>query len=164
MRLGSFIAAGLVAIAAVHAVRSGDAGAVEAADPPRAVLVGNVAGAAALTKAEDGHFWADARVNGAQVRVMVDTGATAVALTPYDARRVGLDPDVLVYDAPINTAAGPAHAAVASLERISIAGIEARNVEAIVVPEGLSHSLLGMSYLERLSRIEVTRDTLILRR
>jgi uncharacterized protein (UPF0276 family) len=48
-------------------------------------------------KASDGHFWADGEVNGARVRFLVDTGATAVALTPADAERLGIDLKGLKY-------------------------------------------------------------------
>jgi aspartyl protease family protein len=43
-----------------------------------------------LPRAADGHFYAEAIVNGAPVRFIVDTGATRVALTKADAQRAGL--------------------------------------------------------------------------
>jgi len=48
------------------------------------------AASATIAKSTDGHFWARGTVNGASVRFLVDTGATAVALTPADAERLGL--------------------------------------------------------------------------
>ncbi len=122
------------------------------------------AGAAALPRDADGHYWAEARVNGARVRFLVDTGATYVALTAADARRVGVDVDDLEFIHPIATAGGQALAAVVTLNRLSVAAITERDVEAIVLREGLDQSLLGMSFLGRLSRIEASRDTIILRR
>jgi len=47
---------------------------------------------ARIAKSSDGHYWANGRVNGENVRFLVDTGATAVSLTPDDARRLGFEP------------------------------------------------------------------------
>ena len=52
---------------------------------------------AAVLKGADGHFWAEGQVNGEPVRFLVDTGATAVALTPADAERLGFRPQDLDY-------------------------------------------------------------------
>ena len=120
-------------------------------------------GAATVAKAEDGHYWADASVDGREVHFLVDTGASAVALTPADAERLGIDPSSLNYAVTVSTAAGQTHAARISLQSIAIAGAEVDNVEAFVVPTGLEHSLLGMTYLGRLSRFEATPTALILR-
>ena len=54
--------------------------------------------AASISKAVDGHYWAEADVNGERVRFLVDTGATAVALTPEDALRLGFEPKDLDID------------------------------------------------------------------
>jgi aspartyl protease family protein len=117
---------------------------------------------AELTKSADGHYWADAQVNGQSVHVLVDTGSTTVALTPDDARRLGLDPDDLNYAYQVSTASGMARAAQVHLASVSVAGAEVDNVDALVVEKGLPTSLLGMSYLGRLSRFEATPSTLIL--
>jgi len=130
------------------------------APPPAAPATG---GPASLVKAADGHFWAEASVNGKQVRFLVDTGATTVALTAADAQRLGLDLDTLTFDRPVMTAAGEAKAAVVELDYIAIAGARVDKVQALVLKEGLSASLLGMSYLGRLSRFEATPTALILR-
>ena len=120
-------------------------------------------GVASLAKAADGHFWAEATVNGKRVRFLVDTGATTVALTAADARRLGLDLDSLEFDKPVATAAGEAKAALVELDYVSVAGARVEKVQALVLEKGLPSSLLGMSYLGRLSRIEATRTALILR-
>lgn len=122
-------------------------------------------GSGAVAKASDGHFWADADVHaaasGAQsVRFLVDTGATAVALTPADAERLGLRPKDLKYGQSVTTANGAGRAAAVTLASISINGARVENVQALVVSDGLDVSLLGMSYLGRLTRFEATRDTL----
>ncbi|MBN9318225.1 MAG: TIGR02281 family clan AA aspartic protease [Caulobacterales bacterium] len=118
---------------------------------------------AAVARAGDGHYWAQADVNGKAVRFLVDTGATSVVLTATDAARLGLEPKELIYDRPVVTADGRTEAAAVVLDHLSIAGARVDKVEALVIAEGLEPSLPGMSYLGRLSRFEATPTALILR-
>ena len=117
---------------------------------------------AAIAKSTDGHFWARGTVNGASVRFLVDTGATAVALTPADAERLGLTPADLHYSYRVVTAGGQTRAASVKLASITVAGARLNDVDALVIETGLDTSLLGMSYLGRLSRFEATRQSLVL--
>jgi aspartyl protease family protein len=119
--------------------------------------------AASVVKADDGHYWAEAAVNGTAVHFLVDTGASAVALTPADAQRLGFDPQSLNYSITVNTANGAAHAAEVNLASVTVAGAEVDNVQAYVIDSGLQTSLLGMTYLGRLSQFEATKTSLILR-
>lgn len=119
--------------------------------------------AASIAKSGDGHYWAEADVNGSRVRFLVDTGASAVALTIADAKRLGFEPEKLSYDYKVATASGPARAAAVKLGRVSVAGAAISDVDALVIERGLDTSLLGMTYLGRLSRFEATRTVLILR-
>lgn len=136
----------------------------QAAPPMRAAVatVDPTVGAASVTKAGDGHYWAEADVDGKAVRFLVDTGASAVALTRYDAQRLGIDTDNLNYAYNVTTASGQTRAAAVRLASISIAGARVTNVDALVIEDGLDSSLLGMTYLGRLSRFEATPTTLIL--
>lgn len=120
------------------------------------------ASSTAIAKSTDGHFWAVGSVNGASVRFLVDTGATAVALTPADAQRLGLGPEDLHYSARVVTAGGSARAASVRLASITVGGAKLENVDALVIEKGLDTSLLGMSYLGRLTRFEATRKSLVL--
>jgi aspartyl protease family protein len=117
-------------------------------------------GTGAVAKGPDGHFWADAEVNGKPVHFLVDTGATAVALTPQDAERLGFRAKDLNYGYDVTTAGGGTRAAAITLASISVNGARLENVQALVVSDGLDVSLLGMSYLGRLTRFEATRNTL----
>ncbi len=118
---------------------------------------------AQVTKASDGHYWAQAQVNGRWVKFLVDTGASTVALTGADAQRLGFDLDTLNYVHPVITAAGKTAAAAVTLDAVSIAGARVEKVDALVLRDGLATSLLGMSYLGRLTRFEATKTALILR-
>lgn len=117
---------------------------------------------AAIAKASDGHYWAEGEVNGQPVRFLVDTGATAVALTPADAARLGFKTQDLRYDYRVVTAGGQTRAAAVKLDSVSVAGARLEDVDAVVIEKGLDVSLLGMSYLGRLARFEATRSALVL--
>jgi len=118
---------------------------------------------AQVLKAADGHYWADARIDGQAVRVMVDTGASVVALTPADARRLGLRLTPADFTGTVITASGSVRAAPVQLAEVAVAGARVDEVEALVVEHGLPHSLLGMSYLGRLSSFSATPAGLTLR-
>ncbi|MCR5881012.1 TIGR02281 family clan AA aspartic protease [Phenylobacterium sp. J367] len=117
---------------------------------------------AEIPKAADGHYWAQAEVNGQAVRFLVDTGATAVALTPNDAQRLGIRIEQLKFDYTVGTAAGRTRAAPVRLASVSVDGARIENVDALVIEEGLDSSLLGMTYLGRLSSFQATRQALFL--
>jgi len=111
----------------------------------------------------DGQFWTDARVDSGIVHFLVDTGASSVALTLEDARKAGIRDRELTYNVPISTAGGRNMAASITIGTLSVGGITLRNVDAIVVPKGLHVSLLGMTYLGQLQKVEASSDTLTLR-
>ncbi|MDO9588694.1 MAG: TIGR02281 family clan AA aspartic protease [Brevundimonas sp.] len=142
-----------------HAGLRGQARAA-AAVPAHAPASGD---AAQVLKAADGHYWAEALIDGRAVRVMVDTGASVVALTPADAARLGLRLEPADFSGTVITASGPARAAPVELQAVAVAGARVERVAALVVEAGLPHSLLGMSYLGRLSAFSATPAGLTLR-
>lgn len=120
-------------------------------------------GAVYLRAVQGGHFLADAAVNGTHVRFLVDTGATIVALNNSDAQRLRLNLEKLAFDTPVDTANGKTFAARVTLDEISIGAISRKNVSALVVQEGLTQSLLGMSFLNSIGNFEMGDGVLILR-
>jgi aspartyl protease family protein len=116
-----------------------------------------------LQKSDDGHFWARVTINGQAIRMMVDTGATEIALDPADARRIGLNPETLAFNIPVSTAAGPSRAAGVKLDTVSIGPIVRDNVPATVMVASGGVSLLGMGFLGQLSQVNAQGDTLTLR-
>jgi aspartyl protease family protein len=118
---------------------------------------------ASLRKEGDGHFWATAYVNGTPVKFLVDTGASLVALSERDARKIGLDTDRLERNAEVRTAAGRVKAAITTITKIEIDGVTVKNVQAVVIDKGLEHSLLGMSFLNRLDGWDVTPTAIVIR-
>lgn len=117
-----------------------------------------LAGETALSRAPDGHFYADTGVNGQQVHMLVDTGASIVVLTAEDARSAGLDwkqSDIVVIGRGVN---GIVRGVPVHLDRFELGGVEMRDVDAAVVPDGLNVSLLGQSLLSRLGGVRIEGD------
>jgi aspartyl protease family protein len=106
------------------------------------------------TPNERGHVVLDAAVNGAPVRMLVDTGASLVTLSPADARAAGIDPAALVFSGYVNTANGTARMAPVTLREVRIDQLSIYDVPGAVL-ENLNASLLGMSFLRRLQGYEM---------
>lgn len=104
-----------------------------------------------------GHFETEATINGKRIAVLIDTGATSVALRHEDVGRLGLRPPMPSdYTVPISTANGVAKAARVTLDEVRIGAVRVRRVEALVMPERmLATNLLGMSFIRRLSNVEM---------
>ena len=110
-----------------------------------------------------GHFNTQAEINGRPVEVMIDTGATMVALSYEDAERAGLYINGSEFTGSVSTANGVARVAPVTLDRVSIGDITVRDVSAAVAEPGrLRRSLLGMSFLSRLSRFDMRAGVLVL--
>ena len=95
-----------------------------------------------------GHFSGQGQINGRTVQFMVDSGATTVALSQAEARRIGLDwqrgqPAMTV------TANGPVPAHAVVLSSVRLGGVELANVAALVLPFEMPVVLLGNSFLGR---------------
>jgi clan AA aspartic protease (TIGR02281 family) len=115
-----------------------------------------------LAISPDGHFRVQGSVGATAVLFLVDTGASNVLLSPADARRMGYNPAGLSYTQIYRTADGEARAAPLVLPEIDLGPIRVSNVTASVFEHETSASLLGMSFLSRLSGYEVTGNILTL--
>ena len=112
----------------------------------------------------NGHYFVKASINNQTVDVLVDTGASAVALSYEDADRVGLHPHNLDYTVPVSTANGQTKAARVKLSKVEIDNVRVDDVDAYVMPEGaLQGTLLGMTFLSRLSSFKSEGGTLTLK-
>lgn len=117
-----------------------------------------------LSAIEGGHFLADAAVNGTHVRFLVDTGASMVALSAFDAQRLGIDLEKLDFDITVSTANGETKTARVTLDELSIGSISRKKVRASVALDGdMDISLLGMSFLNSIGSFEMGDGVLILR-
>ena len=120
-------------------------------------------GSVELRAGASGHFETTAYINGRPVEVLVDTGATLVALTYEDAERLGIFLGPGDFTHRVNTANGSARVAPVNIGQIEIDDITVRDIKGIVSERGrLNQTLLGMAFLNRLSRAEMRKGLLIL--
>ncbi|WP_425100046.1 retropepsin-like aspartic protease family protein [Tropicibacter sp. S64] len=112
----------------------------------------------------DGHYYAVLDINGAQTRFVVDTGASGVVLTREDAERAGLDTKDLAFYSEAMTANGAVRTAPVRLDQVALGPFTDRGVQAFVNAGEMDTSLLGMTYLQRFSRIEIANGRLVLER
>jgi aspartyl protease family protein len=128
---------------------------------PRATVLES--GDIRIPRAEDGHFYLTVQVNGTPIDFMADTGATNMVLTAQDARRIGIDPQALVYLGEARTANGSVATARVTLPKVQLGPFEDRQVSAWVNGGEMDISLLGMDYLGRY-RIGIDGGEMILKR
>ncbi|MFZ6770670.1 retropepsin-like aspartic protease family protein [Undibacterium sp. Di26W] len=107
-------------------------------------------GNSVVLKAGDrGHFMAPAVINGVSVSMLVDTGASLIALPASEAVRMGLK-----YKegrlGRANTAGGVVDTYLVKIDTIKVGDVELHQVEASVIENGLTMPLLGMSFLNRM--------------
>jgi len=120
--------------------------------------------AASIAADAGGQYRARALIEGQDVEVMIDTGATVVALTSQTAARLGLTPDPSRPRWKMNTANGVALASPVMLRSVNLGAIYMDNVQAVVMPPGASSiNLLGASFLKRLVSVEQRDGMLVLR-
>ena len=134
--------------------------AVPSPAPPPPATAGNGFASRELARAPDGHFYADAQVNGARIRFLVDTGATMVALTRADAQRAGIA--LPSERATAIGVGGPVEVMPVTIDRIAVGPLAARQVPGAVA-EDLDVSLLGQSFLARVGTVEIQGDRMVLR-
>ena len=121
-------------------------------------------GQISVPRQSDGHYYLNLALNGETVRFVVDTGASDMVLSIDDARRVGLDPDSLNFIGTANTANGQVRTASVRLNTVRLGDITDTDVYASVNGGEMDGSLLGMGYLEKWGRIEISGGELRLTR
>jgi len=107
-----------------------------------------------LTADARGHFAAAGSLNGYPMSFLVDTGATAIAISAAEAKRIGLDYKA-GQAAGVSTAAGVVPAWRVTFNTVKVGSITLNQVDGLVVEAGLNVPLLGMSFL---NRMEMKRD------
>lgn len=154
------LAAGLLLIAqlAQHAERS-DAALMMGSEPKLSVEGGETV----IPLSSDGHYWADAQVDGTTVRFLIDTGATFTGMSKDNAEAAGVTPDLQQMPLELNTANGIIVATTGRVGELSFGNITVRNLE-VAVPRDLDDdtNVLGMNLLSQLESWRVEGDRLIL--
>jgi aspartyl protease family protein len=166
--LGSFslldrLSAPAPVAAAPASVAEAPAEAVDAASPAPPEPQSSGYREAALQADSRGQYAAGVLINGVPVRMLVDTGASYVAVSASTARRIGLSPSG-GRRYTIKTANGLSTASPTVLRSVSLDGLYMNDVEGLILtPEAGEVNLLGASFLKRLVSVEQRGDMLILR-
>ena len=116
-------------------------------NPNKAFRLGNDAQSVTLKRGLDGHYRAEALINNEKVDVLVDTGATGVAISQKVADKLNLKSIDAVRT---STANGDSVSYMVRLQSVKVGGVEANNVSAMIAPGLDGDVLLGMSYLGRM--------------
>jgi len=119
-------------------------------------------GRVVLTAGPGGHFLTDGQINGRTVQFMVDTGATTVAMSVADAKRIGLN---YQNGQPVqmSTANGVTQGWRVTLNTVRVGDVMVSGVEAVVTPGGMPYVLLGNSFLSRF-QMNRNNDQMVLER
>jgi len=126
---------------------------------PRTTMI-EKGGVLEIARARDGHFWVVATINGIQLPMMVDTGASMVVLSKRDAKTVGLNPDQLAFNGRSSTANGTVSFATTRISDFSIGTAKFNNFFVSVNGGDMDSSLLGMDAINQFSSFEISGDTL----
>jgi aspartyl protease family protein len=115
-----------------------------------------------IQKSQSGHFHIATQVNSIPVEFIIDTGASQIVLTKEAAERIGIDTSSLNYSQTYNTANGTVRAAPITLNTLKIGSMVFANVRASVNQADMDTPLLGMAFLDLLTRYEVSGDSMTL--
>jgi aspartyl protease family protein len=113
-----------------------------------------------IPMAIDGHFWVQAKLNGSDVKFLVDSGATTTTIDRKTALRVGV-PVSQGRDLYVRTGNGIVRVASGRADELTIGGITRRNV-GLEIADNDDLNVLGMNYLSSLSRWGVEGRWLVL--
>lgn len=117
-----------------------------------------------ITADRRGHFLVTAKLNGKKSKVLVDTGATYVAINESTAKKLGIQLKAKDFKYKVNTANGVTYAAAAMIDEIKIGKIRVKNVQASVSRDkALKTTLLGMSFLNKLDKFVIEGQTLTMK-
>ncbi|MFL6759922.1 TIGR02281 family clan AA aspartic protease [Sphingomonas sp.] len=146
----------------VEVPKSGEADQLAESKTRNAPQFSSADGSVALDRAADGHFYAEVRINGNPIHMLVDTGATEIALSRDDARSAGLATSIAMPGVVGEGADGAVHGEFARLDRVELGPLSAEGLDAVVLSSG-SQSLLGQSFLSKFASVQIEGDRMILR-
>lgn len=115
-----------------------------------------------LSRQGDGHFYANVDVNSNDIRFMVDTGASGIALTGDDAEALGLtwsDEELQVVGRGVS---GNVYGKRVRLQSVQLGDLHIADVEAVIIPNGLDVSLLGQSFLSKATTVKIEDNEMVI--
>jgi aspartyl protease family protein len=132
---------------------------VKASSPPQ---FSSDDGSIALDRAADGHFYADVQINGNPVHMLIDTGASGIALSRDDAQSAGLATSIGMNDVVGEGADGAVRGEYVKLDRVELGPLSASGLNAVVLNSG-QQSLLGQSFLGQFASVRIEGNRMVLR-
>jgi aspartyl protease family protein len=152
----------IVSVAAgLYTVGKGDSYTFASNISPSRIVTDN--GEMQVKRALDGHFWIMTQINGKELPMMVDTGATMVVLSKRDAKRVGIAIDELRFTGSSSTANGSVSFASTRLDNFEIGHVSFKNFTIAINGGEMKGSLLGLNALNQFKSYEMRGDVMILR-
>ncbi|MCC5779585.1 TIGR02281 family clan AA aspartic protease [Nitratireductor sp. B36] len=117
-----------------------------------------------VERSSSGQFEVIADVNGTNLRMLIDTGASSIVLSDEDARAAGFEPERLRFVVPVATANGNTLVARARADTVNVGAISRNEIPIYVAQPGrLDQSLLGMSFINTLNGFDLRGDRIVLR-
>lgn len=113
-----------------------------------------------IPMAIDGHFWVNAKLNGRDVKFLVDSGATMTTIDRETANAAGVRVSAKA-DEYVRTGNGIIRVSSGRAEELSVGGIVRRGI-GLQVADNDDLNVLGMNYLSSLSRWGVEGRWLVL--
>ena len=115
-----------------------------------------------LNRDPNGYFYADVQINGAPVHMVVDTGATVIALSRDDAHSAGIATSIGMNDVVGQGADGAVKGEQVTLDRVTLGQKTVEGLPAFVLSSG-GQSLLGQSFLSKFASVKIEGDKMVLR-
>ncbi|MEQ1509054.1 MAG: TIGR02281 family clan AA aspartic protease [Sphingopyxis sp.] len=117
-----------------------------------------------IDRSSDGHFWANVLLNGTTKRMLVDTGATSIALSEEDAHSIGINPLPSAFSDQATTASGVVQVARVHIATVRIGDIERADIPAVVIQGQQSIApLFGQSFLRTIDNVSISGDKMVMR-
>ena len=115
-----------------------------------------------LARDPNGYFYADVKINGAPLRMLVDTGATGIALSRNDAQMAGIATSIGMNDVIGEGADGAVRGQQVVLQSVTMGDKTVEGLPAVVLSSG-GQSLLGQSFLSKFASVHIEGDRMVLR-
>lgn len=114
-----------------------------------------------LRRDTDGHFWANAMINGKPLRMMIDSGASITAISDDARRELGLNVDA-GFGAFVTTANGPVKVERITIPQMAVEHIIVDELTVVTSPKFGDTNVLGMNFLDQLQSWTVSGDKMTL--
>ena len=115
-----------------------------------------------LSRDSNGYFYADVKINGAPLHMLVDTGASGIALSRSDAQMAGIATSIGMNEVVGEGADGAVRGQQVVLQSVTMGDKTVEGLPAIILNSG-GQSLLGQSFLSKFASVHIEGDRMILR-